>query len=67
MSKLVKTSYETPIEIGTKADDGRLAPYALFIRMRDDMQALNPSQALKLASVILETLSELPIEDEPKG
>ena len=64
MSKKVDTEYN-PIEIGTQEDDNRLTANNIYLipgPNRQQRVVLNPSQALKLVSVILETLSELPIE-----
>ena len=65
MSRMIKTGYPEDIEVGTKADDGRVAPNALFIsttRDKKNLRALYPAEALRLAAAILETLSELPVE-----
>ncbi len=55
--------YDTNIEIGTQADDARLGPNSLYLIMgqdRREIRVLAPQQALQLAAVLLETLSELP-------
>ncbi len=62
MPRYVKTDYETDIEIGTRSDDGRVAGHVLYLkasRDRREIRVLTQSQALKLAAVLLETVSEL--------
>ena len=62
MPRRVATDYETDIEIGTRADDGRLGPESLYLkagRDRQELRVLTPAQALKLAAALLETVSEL--------
>ena len=62
MARLVATEYETVIEIGTRADDGRLGPESLYLkagRDKQELRVLTTAQALKLAAAILETVSEL--------
>ena len=65
MARQVQTDYQDDIEVGTKADDGRLAPNSLYVSLhanKQDMRVLSSSQALKLAAALLETVSELPVD-----
>ena len=62
MARRVETVYGTEVEIGTRADDGRLGPESLYLkagRDRQEFRILTPAQALKLAAALLETVSEL--------
>ena len=50
------------MEVGTRADDGRLGPESLYILTtgdRADMRVLTKSKALELAAVLLETVRDL--------
>ena len=65
MAKLVPTDYETPIEVGTRLDDGRVNANALYIQTGDKLtlRVLTKTQVLNLTCALLETLNELPVED----
>ena len=65
MARQVQTDYPDDIEVGTRADDGRLTPNALYVSLhanKRDMRVLSSNQALKLAAALLETVSELPAD-----
>ena len=65
MARQVETDYPDDIEVGTRADDGRLTPNSLYLTLhanKHDMRVLSTSQALKLAAALLETVSELPVD-----
>ena len=61
----IETDYQTPIEVGTSEDDGRMSPTALLLRMRDNegmtvLRVLSQPQALRLAAALTETVQGLP-------
>ena len=65
MARYVETDSGPSVEIGTRADDGRLVPNALYLKAARDgreIRVMTQSQALKLAAALLEAVSELPIE-----
>ena len=60
MPKYVQVEYtDNPrIEIGTRDDDGRLHPSALYISMREGKTVLSRAQALSLAAILLDSVRE---------
>jgi len=62
MARRIETDYPDDVEIGTRADDGRLGPESLYILTtgdKEDMRVLSKKQALAVASAILETVGDL--------
>ena len=62
MTRTVVTEYGTPIEVGTKADDGRLGPDSIFVKAcedRGEIRTLTQRQALQLASALIDTVQGL--------
>ena len=62
MARHIEIGYPDSVEVGTRADDGRLGPESLYILTtgdRADMRVLTKSKALELAVVLLETVRDL--------
>lgn len=66
MARTIETDYSTPLQVGTRADDGRFSPEYLFVRVPlnavgqpMDKTGLNRDQALHLAQVLIQTVRDL--------
>ena len=61
---VVLRHYGETIEVGTRADDGRLSETALFIRVAGKKRALSSSEALQLAAVLLEVVRDQAVKEK---
>ena len=61
MARHIEIGYPDSVEVGTRADDGRLGPESLHILTtgdRVDMQVLTKSESQELSAVLLETVRD---------